>query len=62
VARYDNTSKFKALDAKIAPYRLQFKYISFYLAWQNEVPERLNRTLIIVVKTIILRAKLPLKF
>lgn len=62
VVRCDNAAEFRALGARMAPYGLQFEYTSFYSAWQNGVPERLNRTLITVSRAMILGTKLPLKF
>ena len=61
--RCDNASEYKALGALLQKdYGVHFEYIIIYTSEQNGVSERLNRSLISMVRAMLLDAKLPVKF
>jgi len=41
---------------------IRFKFTMIYISEQNRVSEQLNRTLITIIRTLLLGYKLPLKF
>lgn len=61
--RCDNASEYKALGALLQKdYGVQFEYTTVYTPEQNGVSERLNRSLISMARTMLLDAKLPVRF
>jgi hypothetical protein len=60
---YNNASKYRALGALLLnDYSIQFEYTTIYTPKQNRVSERLNRSLILVARAMLLDAKLPIRF
>jgi transposase InsO family protein len=51
--RCDNTLEYKALEKAIATIGVQFEFTTPYTPEQNRVSERLNRSLIIVARSIL---------
>ena len=61
--RCDNASEYKALgDLFLRDYGIQFEYTTPYTPEQNGVAERLNRSLITMARSMLLDAKLPIRF
>ena len=60
--RLDNAPKFKALGSYLQAYGVQFEYTTAYTPEQNGVAERLNRSLITIARSMLLDAKLPIRF
>ena len=63
VIRCDNASEYRSLgDLFQRDYGIQFEYTTPYTPEQNGVAERLNRSLITMARTMLLDAKLPVRF
>jgi predicted membrane-bound dolichyl-phosphate-mannose-protein mannosyltransferase len=51
---YNNTLKYKAMEGPIlSKERIALKLIIVYSPWQNRVVERLNKTLVIIAKSML---------
>ncbi|KAM3067034.1 hypothetical protein ACMFMG_012223 [Clarireedia jacksonii] len=60
--RCDNAPEYRALEKALAATGLQFEFTTPYTPEQNEVSERLNRSLMTVARSMLQDAQLPTKF
>ena len=60
--RLDNSEKFKSLTENDENERIEFEFIISYIHKQNNIAERMNQILIIIMRALIFESKISKNF
>ena len=52
--RIDNALKYKVIEKKLRDMNIYIKFISTYIAYQNEISKRFNKTMIMIIKIMLI--------
>ena len=58
----DNALKYKTIEKELRDMNVYMKFTFIYTAYQNEISKRFNKTMITIIKIMLIQSKLSLFF